>query len=202
MNITPLFTAVLTVSLAAAAPAQNFAMSEELGAAVMSARRLAAAAPKSHGDFRATQADLATNPKGVASINAGFLALGAAGKTGTVRGLGFAGAYRVIQNDPAEMVFDMQTDFVAGRFTMKRDAATGKDLLGFEGQTKDGPFSQWTQSKGNYAGQITYNAGKDAGSISWQLNGQQIQDTYGGGRAGSRSMTITLKGTTHTFTQS
>jgi hypothetical protein len=199
--------ALLALLLAAAVPAsaQPFGMSEELGAAVMNARKLAAGAPQAVAEFRAAAAPSPADGSLVklpAPINTGFLALGAAGKTGTVQGPAASeGAYKVWQNDATQMIFDVSTPFVVGRFTMKRDAASGKDLLGFEGSTKDGLFSGWTPSKGNYAGQISYNAGTDSGAIQWQMNGEKILDTYSGGRAGNRSMTITLKGNKHTFTQ-
>ena len=195
--------ALLALALAAAVPvsAQTFGMSEELGAAVMNSRRLAAGAPQAVAQLRAADAAPA-QAAAVAPINAGFLALGAAGKTGRVQGPpGGDGTYKVWQNDAAQMVFDMDTGYVSGRFTIKRDPATGKDLLDFEGSTKDGPFSDWKPSKGVYAGQVSYDARTDSGSIVWRLDGQVIRDTYKNGRGGSRSMIITLKGNEHTFTQ-
>ncbi len=197
MNLAPLLIAALVVS----APAQEFAVPVDLGAAVLRARTLGAGAPAATAAFRASiffQAAQVGTP-----INTGFQALGAAGKTGTVKGppFGGGGTYRVIQNDPTQMVFDMSTGYVVGRFTLTRDSATGKDSLGFNGKTKSGPFSGWTPSNGTYAGEITYNAGSDSGAISWVLDGARVNDTYSGGRAGSRSMVITLKGNKHTFTQ-
>jgi len=189
---------LLVIVLAAAVPAsaQTFAMTEELGAAVMNSRALGASAPMAVAQLRAAAAAAVT------PVNTGFLGLGAAGATGQVQGpAGGDGTYKVWVNDANQMIFDMRTGYVAGRFTIKRDPATGKDLLGFEGSTKDGPFSGWTPAKGIYEGQITYDARTDSGSVVWQLNGQTIRDTYKGGRAGSRSMTITLKGHEHTFTQ-
>jgi hypothetical protein len=200
MNSLPLLLALLAVS----ASAQDFAMPEELGAIVLSARGLGAAAPKATAAFRAAAVTAkASQAQASAPINSGFQGLGAAGQTGKIAGppLGGDGTYRVIQNDADQMVFDMQTGYVTGRFTLKRDAATGQDTLGFAGKTKDGPLSDWIAAGGNYAGRITYDAGRDAGTIGWQLNGKQINDTYSGGRAGSRTMTITLKGHEHTFTQ-
>lgn len=192
--------ALLALALALAVPsfAQPFGMSEELGAAVMSARHLAASAPNA---FAALRAQAAAAQAG-AAVNTGFLALGAAGATGQVQGPpGGDGTYKVWQNDANQMIFDMRTGYVVGRFTIKRDLATGKDQLGFEGSTKSGPFSGWTPAKGIYAGVITYNPASDSGTVVWQLNGETIRDTYNGGRAGNRSMTITLKGHEHTFTQ-
>lgn len=202
MKSLPLLAALLAVS--AFASAQEFAMPEELGAVVLRARAAGAAAPTATAAFRAASAgSLFKAAQAGTPINSGFMALGAAGKTGKISGppLGGDGTYRVIQNDASQMVFDMNTGYVAGRFTLKRDAATGKDTLGFDGQTKSGPFSGWTPSKGIYDGQVTYAPGSDSGTILWQLNGQMIQDTYSGGRAGSRTMVITLKGNKHTFTQ-
>jgi hypothetical protein len=197
MNIAPLLAAVV----AASAAAQSFTAPAELAAAVARSRALAASAPASVALLRSPvmfrAAALGT------PINTGFLGLGAAGKTGRISGppLGGNGTYRVIENDAAQMVFDMKTGYVVGRFTLRRDAATGKDSLGFDGRTKSGPFSGWTPSKGIYDGEITYNAGSDSGTIRWQLDGQEVRDSYNGGRAGSRSMTITLKGHKHVFTQ-
>ena len=200
MNPLPFIVALLVVS----ASAQEFAMPEELGAIVLSARGLGAGAPKAAAAFRAAAAPTqAAQAQTAAPINSGFQGLGAAGKTGKIAGppLGGDGTYRVIQNDATQMVFDMKTGYVVGRFTLTRNAATGRDTLGFAGQTKDGPLGGWTSASGNYDGRITYNAGADSGTILWQLNGQQISDIYSGGRSGSRSMTITLKGNKHTFTQ-
>lgn len=197
-----LLAAALLAGLAVSAPAQNFAMPQELNAAVLQSRALGAAAPAAVAAFRAPVVVFRAARAGT-PINAGFLALGAAGKTGKVAGPPFGGdgTYHVLQNDANQMVFDMKTGYVQGRFTIKRDAATGRDTLGFDGRTKSGPFSGWTQCSGLYDGEITYNAGSDSGTIRWQFNGQEVRDTYKGGRAGSRSMTITLKGHSHTFTQ-
>ncbi len=102
------------------------------------------------------------------------------------------------------MAFDMKTGYIDGRFTLKRDPRHGEeDTLGFlAGRTKDGgPFSSWKQSTGTYPGQVSYNAAADSGTIAWTFNGAKVNDTYKGGRAGSRSMTITLDGNAHAFTQ-
>jgi hypothetical protein len=199
----------LLLAAAAAAPAQDLAVPPGLSAAVASARQLAAGAPLAVKNLRApAPAPAAAAPAAqavVAPLNTGFQALGPAGKTGKVNGPGpFGegdGTYDVVQNDPDQMVFDMKTGYVNGRFTMSRDPATGKDTLGFAGQTKDGPFADWVTATGNYAGQISYNSGSDSGTIQWQFEGASVTDTYSGGRAGSKSMTITLKGNSHTFTQ-
>ena len=184
----------LLLAGAVAAPAQDRETVEQLRAAVQNARRLGAGAPQAIKDLRQSTVD--------APINAGFQALGAAGKTGKVSGPGLFGGgdgtYAVVRNDPDQMVFDMKTGFVNGRFTLKRDLATGKDLLGFAGQIKDGPMADWKPIAGNYSGQIAYDAGSDSGTIAWTLAGSQVTDTYSGGRTGA--MTITLKGNAHTFT--
>ncbi len=178
-------------------------MPEELGSCGhASARRLAKATRRPRRPLAglARRRRRPSAAQAYAPLNAGFQALGAAGKTETMVG-GPArfeagdGTYRVIQNDPLQMVFTMKTGYVDGRFTLSRDAATGKDTLGFTGQTKDGPFSGWTQSQRQLRRPDHLQpAGSDSGAISWQLNGAQVNDTYRGGRAGSRSMTITLKG--------
>jgi hypothetical protein len=191
MILLPLFLAA-----AAAAPAQNFAVPAEFGAAVQASRALEAGAPRAAAPSAPASA--------AAPINTGFSALGAAGKSGKVDGPGpFGvgdGTYQVIQNDPYQMVFDMSTGYVQGRFTMKRDPATGKDTLGFSGRSKDGPLSGWTQGSGSFAGQISYASGSDSGTIFWELDGKKVTDSFKGGRSG-RTMTITLKGNSHTFTQ-
>ena len=194
----------LLLAGAAAAPAQDFAMPEELGAAVQSSRQLGAGAPQAVRALRSADEAAPASEASAAPINTGFRALGAAGQTGTVKGPGLFGAgdgtYRVVNNSPYKMVFDMQTGYVNGRFTLKRDPATGRDLLGFAGQTR-GASSDWTSASGSFAGAVVYNPESDSGTISWRLNGERHDDTFQNGRAGSRSMTITLSGNAHTFTQ-
>lgn len=193
---------LLLLACAVAASAQDFAVPAGFNAAVLAARRLADGAPQAVRSLRA--AALPAAAPAVAPLNVGFLALGAAGTAGTVKGPPFGGdgTYNVVQNDPDQMAFDIKTGYVNGRFTLSRDPATGKDTLGFTGQVKNGPFADWQQLTGSYPGQIGYNPGKDSGTIAWSFGGSPVTDTYnGGGRAGSRSMTITIDGNAHTFTQ-
>src|SRR3569832_754927 len=95
--------ALLALALALAVPsfAQPFGMSEELGAAVMNSRRLAADAPNA---FAALRAQAAAAQAG-APVNTGFLGLGAAGATGRVQGppAGGDGTYKVWVNDANQM---------------------------------------------------------------------------------------------------
>ena len=190
----------LLFAFAAAAHAQNFAIPEELG---MSFRRLAAYAPLAVSKFRAAVlAETTTQP--VAPINSGFAALGPADKRGKVTGTPFGmgnGTYRVAQNDSYQVIFALGTPFVDGTFTLKRDSKTGEDSLGFAGKTRDNPLNGWTELSGIYPGQITYDAASDAGTISWQMNGERKRDAFRNGRAGRRGMIITLGGYAHTFTQ-
>lgn len=141
-----------------------------------------------------------------APINRGFLGLGPAGKTGRVKGPGIFGSgdgtYRVVENGPWQVVLQMKTGYIDGSFTLKRDPATGKDSLGFNGRLWDsnqGRMSDPTDSVND--GQVGYDPGSDTGTIAWRLNGQWNQDTYRGGRAGAGGMTITLGGHGHDFIQ-
>jgi hypothetical protein len=153
--------------------------------------------------FSAAAALTAPQP---APINRGFQGLGPAGKSGRVKGPGIFGSgdgtYRVIENGPWQVVLQMKTGYIDGTFTLKRDAATGKDSLGFAGSLWDsnnGGMSPPTNSVND--GKVDYDAASDAGNIGWRLNGEWKQDAYHGGRAGSRGMTITLGGHGHDFLQ-
>lgn len=233
--------APLVLALAAAAPAQDFAMPEEIGAVMRGLRNVAAeskAAPRptasasaeaeafaralkaglwgggradrlpvsSPRAFALTAPDAAAQAAQTAPINLGFQGLGQAGKTGRVKGPGIFGSgdgtYRVIENTPWQVVLQMKTGYIDGRFTLKRDAATGRDSLGFSGRLWDsdnGRMGPPTDSVND--GQVSYDAASDSGGIAWRLNGQWRQDSYHGGRAGSAGMTITLGGHGHDFLQ-
>ena len=150
--------------------------------------------------------DVRTSATQPAPINRGFQGLGPAGKTGRVKGPGIFGSgdgiYRVIENGPWQIVLQMKTGYIDGRFTLKRDAATGQDSLGFSGRLWDsdnGRMGPPTDSAND--GQVSYDAASDSGGIAWRLNGQWRQDSYHGGRAGASGMTITLGGHGHDFTQ-
>ncbi|MDE2140840.1 MAG: hypothetical protein KGL74_13565 [Elusimicrobia bacterium] len=230
--------APLLLALAAAAPAQDFMMPEEIGTVMRGMRNVAAqskaaarppAAASAEADAfaRALTAGLwgggradrlpsplprafaLTAPDATAQatpINRGFQGLGPAGKTGRVKGPGIFGSgdgtYRVIENTPWQVVLQMKTGYIDGRFTLKRDAVTGKDSLGFAGRLWDadnGRMGPPTDSVND--GQVSYDAASDAGRIAWRLNGEWKQDAYHGGRAGATGMTITLGGHGHDFLQ-
>ncbi|MBI5596396.1 MAG: hypothetical protein HY928_09945 [Elusimicrobia bacterium] len=130
-------------------------------------------------------------------LQTGFMALGSAGKTGTVDGPGRQGngTYRVDQNDPYALRLWIATGYVEGTVSLTRDEATGRDVLGFTGK-------YWDQDKGNWGAPvsgsnevvISYEARKDSGKIRWQENGSWKEERYWGGRAGRTSMTIELAG--------
>jgi len=219
----------LLLALAVAAPAQDFMMPEEIGAILQGARRLAAeakaaprpAAANAQGDafarslkrglwgggkadpLFAAQDAQAVQP---APINRGFQGLGPAGKTGRVKGPGIFGSgdgtYRVVENGPWQIVLLMKTGYIDGTFTLKRDAATGKDSLGFNGRLWDADRGEMSPPANSVNdGTVGYDPASDTGTIAWRLNGQWNQDTYRGGRAGSGGMTITLGGHGHDFSQ-
>lgn len=219
--------APLILALAVAAPAQDFLMPEEIGAVVQGAHRLAAgakAAPKpaaaadpgaafaralARGLWGGGKADplfavaQAAQP---APINLGFQGLGPAGKAGRVKGPGIFGSgdgtYRVVENGPWQIVLQMKTGYIDGSFTLKRDPATGKDSLGFNGRLWDaGRGEMGPPANSVNDGTVAYDPASDTGTIAWRLNGQWNQDTYRGGRAGSGGMTITLGGHGHDFSQ-
>lgn len=140
----------------------------------------------------------------IVPINAGFQALGARGTKGRIKGphpLGFAdGTYEVVENSPFLVVIAMRTGYIDGRFTLKRDQATGRDTLGFAGRLmQDGRWG--APQNGMNEGSVFYDAATDTGAIRWVMNGQWRQDTFLRGRAGGRSMRITLGGHAHDFFQ-
>lgn len=137
----------------------------------------------------------------VSPLNRGFLALGPAGATGKVKagflGLG-NGDYRVHQNDAFQIVFEVHTNYIDGRFTLKRDQATGKDALGFTGRLKDPSTNIWSSVDAINPGTVTYDPSSDSGTIGWRLKDQPKQDSYRNGGSGG-DMTITLSGNEHEF---
>jgi hypothetical protein len=227
----------LLLALAVAAPAQDFAMPEEIGAIMQNTRRLAAesraapkGAPAARSDAAADafakalgaglwgggKADPLPAPAGratfaaaavqIAPINRGFLGLGAAGAAGRVKGPGLFGSgdggYRVVENGDWKVVLRVKTGYIDGTFTLARDPATGKDSLGFNGSLWDSDAGRMTPPSNSVNdGQVGYDPASDTGTIAWRLNGRWNQDTYRGGRAGARGMTITLGGHGHDFIQ-
>lgn len=130
-------------------------------------------------------------------LQTGFMALGPAGKTGTVDGPGRQGngTYRVDRNDPYALRLWIATGYVEGAVSLTRDQATGRDVLGFSGK-------YWDQDKGGWGAPvdgsnevvITYDARKDSGKIRWQEGGSWKEERYWGGRGGRTAMTIELAG--------
>lgn len=136
-------------------------------------------------------------PKQLSPLDPGFKALGPTGKTGSVDGPGSQGngRYRVISSEPYQVVLEMKTGYIDGRFTLKRDTTTGKDSLGFSGRLWDQSRGAWAApTEGINDGLITYDSGKDNGRIKWKENGAWKDEGYWNGRAGNKSMTIEFGG--------
>lgn len=203
-------------ALAAAAPApvQRDLMAEARtalqrgGFSVVDRPPVAVPAPEEAADFRVPACGLfgslcggalSENPFKAAKgpLQTGFMALGSAGKTGKVDGPGRQGngTYRVEQNDPYALRLRIDTGYVEGTVTLTRDAATGRDVLGFSGRYWDQGSGAWgAEVAGSNEVVITYDARADSGKIRWQENGSWKEERYWGGRAGRRSMTIELAG--------
>ncbi len=130
-------------------------------------------------------------------INTGFQAMGRAGDTGGIDGPGRKGngRYRVVKNDPYEVAMDIQTGYVSGIMTLRRDPATGKDQMLFSGRVWDGDNDRWGahEDKTNDV-VITYDAWHDCGKIIWTEKGGRKEEGFWEGRAGRRSMIIELGG--------
>ena len=219
---------VLPLLLAASVAAQDFSVANALGAIRESAggmgnikgRAVGAPIPSQQDPFaRALAANgiwgdgkaedppervMGAQARAVTPLNLGFQALGPKGAKGRIKGphpLGFAdGTYEVVENSPFLVVLFMRTGYIDGRFTLKRDALTGQDTLGFAGRVmEDGNWS--APRSGMNSGVVSYDAATDTGAIRWLLNGQWKQDGYSRGRSGARAMRIELSGHAHDFFQ-
>lgn len=183
----------LVLAACSAASAQEFRLPADAAALVRGARASAARAAIALPRFRAQ----AQAP----ALNRGFAALGPANATGKVKAGPFGvgnGTYRVAVNDAYLLQFDVSTAYISGRFTLKRDPATGADLLGFAGKLKDPNTGDWNAVNSLEPGRVTYDAGSDSGTIGWKLRGQAQQDSYRNGGAGG-DMTVSLSGHDHEF---
>lgn len=128
-------------------------------------------------------------------INRGFQALGAPGSKGSIDGPGSKGngSFRIELNDPFEIRLWIDTGYTKARMTLKRDPATGVDTMRFEGRMwEDGRWSDHRDKISTVF--ISYDAGRDRGSIKWKEKGQWKQENYWDGRAGRRAMVIELGG--------
>ncbi len=196
MTLLPL----LLAAAAANAGAQEFRLPVDAAALVAGARALAARpqAPVRPAAFRV----LPFRATGQAApLNRGFQALGPAGATGQVKAGPFGvgnGSYRVAANDPDQLLLDVRTNYIDGRFILTRDAATGRDSLGFKGRLKDPSRGDWNDIDSLKDGTVTYDPSSDSGLIGWNLRGQRQQDSYRGGAAGG-DMVISLSGHDHEF---
>lgn len=136
----------------------------------------------------------ATEAPAILPISRGFQALGGPGSKGSIDGPGGRGngTFRVELNDPFEIRLWIDTGYTKARMTLKRDAA-GKDTMRFEGRMfEDGAWSDHRDKTSQVF--ISYDAGKDRGSIKWKEDGKWKQENYWDGRAGRRSMVIELGG--------
>lgn len=138
----------------------------------------------------------------VTPLNLGFQALGPKGAKGRIVGphpLGFAnGTYEVFENSPFHVVIGMNTGYIDGRFSLKRDPVTGKDVMGFSGRLLEN--GDWgAPRRGANDGLVTYDPNTDSGTIRWLMRGEWRQDAYSRGRAGGRAMYISLSGNKHEF---
>lgn len=191
----------LLIAACAVVNAQEFRLPAESAALVASARALAAhpqAPAVQPASFRFFSLRSAAQ---VVPINRGFQALGPAGATGQVKAGPFGvgnGTYRVAANDPYQILLDVKTNYVDGRFTLKRDATTGQDLLGFAGRLKDPNTGAWSDVNSLNSGTVTYDPSSDSGAIGWSLQGKSQKDSYHDGATGG-DMTISLSGHDHEF---
>lgn len=130
----------------------------------------------------------------VSPLSTGFVALGPAGTTGKIDGPGSQGngAYRVDKNDPYEVALTLDTGYIKGQATLKRDPLTGKDSIRFAGKVwENGKLSEHRDN--THDAVISYKSKDDAGTIRWTENSGKKAEDYWGGKSG-RSMTIEFGG--------
>lgn len=130
----------------------------------------------------------------VSPLSTGFVALGPAGTTGKIDGPGSQGngAYRVDKNDPYEVALTLDTGYIKGQATLKRDPLTGKDSIRFAGKVwENGKLSEHRDN--THDAVISYKSKDDAGTIRWTENSGKKAEDFWGGKSG-RSMTIEFGG--------
>ncbi|MBI5882185.1 MAG: hypothetical protein HZB91_03670 [Elusimicrobia bacterium] len=128
-------------------------------------------------------------------INTGFRSMGTAGSKGKIDGPGKQGngSFKVLVNDPFELSMEVKTGYIDGIITLKRDPATGKDSMRYQGRRRQeeawGPVEdKLTEIV------ITYDAKTDRGRISWLEDGEEKSEGYWGGGKNDKVMTIEFGG--------
>lgn len=127
-------------------------------------------------------------------LNPGFAALGPAGSTGKVDGPGSQGngTFSVEKNDAYEVALTLDTGYIKGRITLKRDPATGQDTIRFAGRVwENGKLSEYRDK--THEAVIVYKAKDDEGTVRWTERGGKKSEDFWGGKSG-RSMTIEFGG--------
>lgn len=127
-------------------------------------------------------------------LSTGFVALGPAGKTGKVDGPGSQGngTYRVDKNDPYEVAITLDTGYIKGQVTLKRDSQTGNDSIRFAGKVwENGKLSEFRDN--THGAVISYKPKDDEGTVRWTESGGKKAEDFWGGKSGN-SMTIEFGG--------
>ncbi|MFA6003086.1 MAG: hypothetical protein WC881_03370 [Elusimicrobiota bacterium] len=143
-------------------------------------------------------------PATAAPLDTPFQALGPTGKTGRIDGP-FSkgnGRYRVELNSTYELRFIVQTGYMDGQLTLKRDPITGLDSMRLLGRMWDRKNRTWGPTEDNTkAIKIEYDSQADTGCIHWLAeNNTKKTERFYNGRSGRR-MTIEFEGWGHDFYQ-
>jgi hypothetical protein len=121
--------------------------------------------------------------------------MGPAGSKGKIDGPGVQGngTFKVLANAHYELSMMIKTGYMDGAITLKRDQATGKDTLRYQGRRwVDGA---WTEPEDTTTGiAITYKAKDDRGKISWTEDGEEKSEGSWGGGDDDKTMTIEFGG--------
>lgn len=129
-------------------------------------------------------------------INAGFAALGPAGKTGKIDGPGRQGngTYRVDKNEPLELSVFVNTGYIRAQVTLTRDPQTGKDRARFTGKFWDNRNGRWGPDVDDSSDAVvSFDRKGDSGKLQWNDKGTWKEERYWGGKSG-KSMTIEFGG--------
>ena len=116
------------------------------------------------------------------AFNAGFAAMGGAGKGGKVSGgFGFiSGTYRMEANNASEVRFTLDTNDVKGRMTLRPGS------MGFVGRIYNPLEGRWRENVNSvYDVKITYDPSRDQGNIHI-IKTDKDSPFSGGGRGGDK----------------
>jgi hypothetical protein len=130
-------------------------------------------------------------------INPGFKAMGPAGGGGKIDGPGKQGngTFRVLVNDPYEMSMRVQTGYIDGIITLKREPSTGKDTMRYLGRRWNDDAADWNPNEDTLTDiTIAYDPKTDRGSIRWTADGEEKSENYWGGGKDDKVMTIEFGG--------